>query len=46
MKKTYEQMKVTLAGKISNVVNKSGPNVDLSQNFTTKSPDEGGGQEK
>jgi len=45
MKKNYEEMKVTLVGKISNVVNKSGPNVDLSANFNNKSPDEGGGQE-
>jgi hypothetical protein len=46
MKKPYEPMKVTLVGEISDVVNKSGPDLDLSQNFSTKSPDEGGGQEK
>jgi len=46
MKKAYEEMKVTLVGALSNVVNKSGPDVDSSINFTTKSPDEGIGQEK
>jgi len=45
MKKAYEPMKVTLVGKISNVVNKSGSYTDLSQNFSGKSPDEGEGQE-
>jgi hypothetical protein len=46
MKKPYEEMKVTLVGTVSNVVNKSGPDVDNSQNFSIKSPDQGGGQEK
>ena len=45
MKKPYEEMKLTLVGAIPVVVDKSGPDVDSSQNFTTKSPDEGEGQE-
>lgn len=46
MKKPYEEMKVNLVGAVSQVVAKSGSYLDCSQQFDTKGPDEGGGQEK
>ena len=46
MKKMFEPMAVSFVGALNNVVNKSGAFCDLSQNFETKSPDDGGGQEE
>lgn len=46
MKKSYNSMTVELVGEINSIVNKSGSATDLSQNFESKKPDRGGGQEK
>lgn len=46
VKKPYEKMKVSLIGVVSNVVNKSGPDVDCSQQYDIKGSDSGDGQER
>jgi hypothetical protein len=40
MKEPYEEMKIELVGALNDVVNKSGPDADLSQNFESKTEDE------
>ena len=45
MKKPYASMEVKQVGAISNIVNKSGTYLDISQNFEGKTFDAGGGQE-
>lgn len=40
MKQAYEEMEVNFVGSLNNVVNKSGPDDDLSTQFEQKSQDE------